>query len=74
VLLAADSVQDKHIARELDTTRTTAALWHHRFLASRLQGLLTDAPRPGGPPTVSEATILAIVDDTLHTKPPHATH
>ncbi|MGI0055709.1 MAG: IS630 family transposase [Thermoplasmata archaeon] len=74
VLRAADGAQDKQIAAELRTTRITAALWRRRFLTSRVQGLLADAPRPGGPPSLSEAKIRAIVRDTLHTKPPNATH
>lgn len=74
VLRAADGTQDKLIATELATTRITAALWRRRFLASRIQGLLSDAPRPGGPPSLSDAKIRAIVRDTLHSKPPHAPH
>ena len=73
VLRAAEGTQDKQIARELGTTRITAALWRRRFLTSRQQGLLTEEPRPGGPPSLSEAKIRAIVHDTLHTKPSNAT-
>ena len=74
VLRAADGAQDKQIAQELDTTRITAALWRRRFLISRLQGLMTDAPRPGGPPSLPDKKIEAIVRDTLETKPEAATH
>ena len=74
VLRAADGAQDKQIAEELGTTRITAALWRHRFLSARLRGLESDAPRPGGPPSLPDSKIEAIVHDTLHTKPPNATH
>lgn len=74
ILRAAEGLQNKQIARELRTTRITTALWRERFLTSRLQGLLSDAPRSGGPVYVSDATVRAIVDDTLHTRPSHATH
>jgi len=74
VLRAAGGAQDKQIAQELQTTRVTAALWRRRFLSSRLQGLLTDAPRPGGPPSIPDRKIESIVRDTLETKPQDATH
>jgi len=74
VLRAAEGVQNKVIADELSTTRITTALWRERFLASRLQGLFSDSPRSGGPLIVTDETVRAIVDDTLHTKPSHATH
>ena len=73
VLRAARGIPDTETARELGTTRITAALWRRRLLASRQQGLLTESPRPGGPPSLTEAKIRAIVHDTLHTKPPGAT-
>jgi transposase len=74
VLRAADGAQNKQIAEELGTQRNTCALWRNRFPRLRLAGIEQDAPRPGGPLRLPDATIRAIVHDTLHTKPPNATH
>lgn len=74
VLRAAEGVQNKQIAEELGTEPNTCALWRRRFLAARLPGLMSDAPRAGGPLLVPDATIRAIVHDTLHSKPSNATH
>jgi transposase len=74
VLRAADGAQNKQIAVELGIQANTCALWRHRFHHLRLHGLERDAPRAGGPPQISDSTIRAIVHDTLHTKPPNATH
>jgi transposase len=49
-------------------------LWRERFLALRVAGLEQDAPRPGRKPTVSVTKIRAVVEATLHTTPPAATH
>jgi transposase len=74
VLRAADGAQNQQIAEELSTEPNTCALWRRRFLAARLPGLMNDAPRAGGPLLVPDSKIRAIVHDTLHTKPPSATH
>ena len=49
-------------------------LWRERFLALRTPGLEKDAPRPGRLPPIGEAKRAAIVDATLQSKPPGATH
>ena len=74
VLRAAEGAQNKQIAEELGTQRNTCALWRNRFHRLRLAGIEQDAPRPGGPLRLPDATIRAIVHDTLHSKPPNATH
>ena len=74
VLRAAEGAANNAIAEELNTEPNTCALWRRRFLAARLPGLMSDAPRAGGPLIVSDSTIRAIVHDTLHTRPPNATH
>jgi transposase len=62
------------IAKALRTSRPTVQLWRQRFLALRLPGLEKDAPRPGRLPAISEAKIRAVVEATLHSQPPAATH
>lgn len=71
--LAATGVESQEIARTLKVSRPTVQLWRQRFLALRLDGLTKDAPRPGRIPRISEKRVRAIVDATLHTKPPNAT-
>lgn len=74
VRLAADGVPSQEIAERLGVSRPTVQLWRERFLALRLPGLEKDAPRPGRLPRISEAKIRAVIDATLHTTPPVATH
>ena len=54
--------------------RPTVQLWRERFLALRLAGLEKDAPRPGRIPRIPPEKIQAVVEATLHTTPPNATH
>ena len=74
VQMPANGVLNQDIARELDISRPTVQLWRERFLALRLAGLEQDAPRPGRIPGISEDKARAVVEATLHTKPPAATH
>jgi transposase-like protein len=50
VLRCGDGVAVEHIARELGVTDTTVRLWRRRYAEAGLDGL-SDAPRPGHPPT-----------------------
>jgi transposase len=74
VQMAADGALSQDIARTLEISRPTVQLWRERFLALRLEGLEKDAPRPGRIPNIPEKKVRAVVDATLHTKPPNATH
>jgi len=74
ITMAAQGVFSQQIARELGVSRPTVQLWRERFLALRLAGLQKDAPRPGRRPKLSEAQVRRVVEATLHTKPPNATH
>ena len=74
ILMAVDGVTNQDIAAALDLSRPTIQLWRQRFLALRLAGLEKDAPRPGRKPRIPSAKIRAVVEATLHTKPPNATH
>ena len=54
ILLAAQELNHRQIARELDITRDTARLWRNRWLElaekkTPVVERLADAPRPGGP-------------------------
>jgi transposase len=72
--MAADGVRSQDIARDLDISRPTVQLWRERFLSLRLEGLEKDAPRPGRIPSIPEKTVRAVINATLHTTPPNATH
>ncbi|HXY51088.1 MAG TPA: IS630 family transposase, partial [Terriglobales bacterium] len=74
ILLAADGVQSQEIAERLRVSRPTVQLWRARFLALRAEGLQKDAPRPGRIPSIADDKVAAIVEATLHTHPPNATH
>jgi transposase len=74
VQMAAEGVLSQDIARELEISRPTVQLWRERFLTLRLVGLEKDAPRPGRIPSISERKIRTVVEATLHTTPPAATH
>ncbi len=74
VLLATAGQQNQEIAGELGISRPTVQLWRERFLALRLVGLERDAPRPGRVPCILAAKVKAVVEATLHTTPPNATH
>jgi len=74
ITMAAEGVLNQDIARTLHVSRPTVQLWRERFLALRLMGLEKDAPRPGRKPKVSTRKIRAVIEATLHTRPPNATH
>jgi transposase len=74
IRMAAADMLSQDIAEQLEISRPTVQLWRQRFLALRLPGLEKDAPRPGRVPTISSEKVRAVVEATLHTKPPDATH
>lgn len=74
IQLAAEGMLSQEIAPTVGVSRPTVQLWRQRFLALRVAGLEQDAPRPGRLPTIPPAKIQAIIEATLHTTPPPATH
>ncbi|MBU6433914.1 MAG: IS630 family transposase [Nitrospirae bacterium] len=74
IQMAAEGILSQHIAQQLSISRPTVQLWRQRFLALRCAGLEQDAPRPGRIPRISERVVRAVVEATLHTTPPAATH
>jgi hypothetical protein len=73
VLACADAPTDTVVARRCRTTNTTVGKWRKRFIERRLEGLL-DEPRVGGPRTISDADVEAVVVQTLETTPTGETH
>jgi transposase len=74
IQMAANGIPGQRIAHDLDISRPTIQLWRERFLALRLEGLKKDAPRPGRLASIPDRKVRAVVEATLHTKPPAATH
>jgi transposase len=74
ITMSAAGIQSQRIAHQLRVSRPTVQLWQDRFLALRLAGLKEDAPRPGRVPAIAPERVDQVVQATLHTQPPNATH
>lgn len=73
VLACADEASNTVVARSHRTTNQTVGKWRRRFIESRLDGLY-DEPRVGGPRTISDEEVEAVIVKTLETKPKGETH
>ena len=73
-LLAAQGQSNNSIARQLRVTRPTVLLWRKRFAEQGAVGLSEDAPHGPSPRRTNAKLIKAMVEATLHTTPPDATH
>src|SRR4030042_1943519 len=74
IRLAAQGIQSQESAKSLRVSRPTVQLWRQRFLALRVAGLEKDAPRPGRLPRITPKKIKTVIEATVQTKPPTATH
>jgi len=74
VLLAGAGLANHAIAARLGISRPTVLLWRHRFQRSGVPGLMKDARRPGRKKALAPAVIQRVVEATLQTTPPAATH
>ncbi len=73
VLLADDGESNTDIAEWLGLSKPTVGIWRKRYLEQRSVGLY-DEPRPGGPRSIRDEQIAALLRKTLKTKPKDATH
>jgi transposase len=73
VLACAQGLDNKQVAERLGVVPATVSKWRRRFVAKRLDGLL-DEPRPGGPRTIADEQIEAVIVATLERTPKDATH
>ena len=73
VLACAQGLDNKQVAAKLGVVPATVSKWRRRFVAKRLDGLL-DEPRPGGPRTIADEQIEAVIVATLERTPKDATH
>ena len=74
VLLAAEGLENRHIAQRLGITRQKAGRWRDRFAQLGLPGIRQDAPRSGRLPAISKRRKQMVVRKTLQEKPANATH
>src|SRR5271169_155537 len=74
VLLAAEGLENKQIARRMGITPEKAARWRKRFLESGIAALEKDAPRPGRTRTITDRRVKKVLEMTLQQKPANATH
>ena len=74
VLLAADGVENKTIAQQLETSEPTVGLWRRRFVESGMNGIAKDATRPGRPRKDRRELERQIIERTTQTTPSNATH
>lgn len=73
VLACAQGLDNTEVAVRLGVVPATVSKWRRRFVERRLDGLL-DEPRPGGPRSISDEQIEAVLVATLERTPKDATH
>lgn len=73
-LLAHAGLGNRQIARQLNTSRPTVLLWGKRVARAGAPGLEHESPRKASSQRLDEAWIQRMVDTTLQTTPPDATH
>jgi len=74
VLLSAANTPHNKIARDLSISRPTVILWRRRFEQGGPEALREIKEGRGRKRRITDATVEAIISDTLHTTPPDATH
>jgi transposase len=73
VLACAGGMTNTAVARRFRTTNHTVGKWRRRFVEDRLEGLY-DEPRPGGPRSITDEAVEAVLVKTLEEKPKGQTH
>ena len=73
ILACAAGGSNKDVAGELGSTPHAVGRWRARFVEHRIAGL-GDLPRSGGPRTVTDEQVAALVTATLESAPKDATH
>jgi len=71
ILMAAEGLNNKSIAARVGLSGSMVGVWRKRFLAQGLMGLY-DEPRPGGPRSIGDERIAALIRRTLQSPPDEA--
>ncbi|HLM74810.1 MAG TPA: helix-turn-helix domain-containing protein, partial [Polyangiaceae bacterium] len=71
MLSAIEGTANHAIAKKHGVSRPTVLLWRERFAKGGPETLRKELPRRG-PPRLPAEKIQAVVEATLHTKPPNA--
>jgi transposase len=74
VLLAREGLANNAIAQRLEVSRPTVILWRKRFARGGPEALAEEAPGRGRKKSIDADKVAAVVEATLHTTPPQATH
>ena len=74
ILCAAAGRQDQEIAEDLQINFKTVARWRGRFRKEGVESLWEVASGRGRKPAYSRAKVAAVMERTLQSKPPGATH
>lgn len=74
ILLAADGLENKEIARRLGQDKMKVGKWRQRYAKGGLGAVLKDKSRPGRIPSLPAAMKSRIIRLTLNEKPAGATH
>jgi transposase len=74
LLMLADQVRPSTIATQLRLSRNHVHYWLRRYIAFGVRGVVRDASRPGGRKRLTPDKVATIVNATLTTTPPGATH
>jgi transposase len=73
ILACAAGATNKEVAAQVGSTPQAVGRRRARFVKYRIAGL-GDLPRPGGPRTVTDEQVTAVVTKTLESSPKDATH
>jgi len=73
VLLSADGLTNKAIGERIGLSNWMVGEWRKRYLRQGMAGLY-DEPRPGGPRSIEDEEIAALIRTTLEETPKNATH
>ncbi|MFV0131591.1 IS630 family transposase [Streptomyces sp. HMX112] len=73
ILACAEGASNKDVAARLGSTAHAVGRWRARFVEHRIAGL-GDMPRSGGPRSVTDEQVAALVSKTLESTPKNATH
>lgn len=70
ILLCADGLESKEVARQMGVHEHTVGKWRRRFVRDRIEGL-TDEYRPGRPRTISDEQVATVgsIAQQLNLKP-----